>query len=344
MMQAYRPLRLITLAAVLLGSISAFADKDLKQDKPKPISKETRIEVIRLLNAEFVWTRKPLPQGEKGIAIKPNGEVDPNDAELKRLVAIKGQSAKPGERVQITNVVFSGNKIVLEINGGAKKKTKWYQRIQVGVGGATAQAPQPDEKATGSYLALEFKDYIPEVTLAQLKEKMAPVFDFSVKSSAQAYVDTLPENVRKAIGEHRVLVGMNKEMVNSSLGRPPQRIRDKDEQNRSYEEWIFGEPPQDVQFIRFVGDEVVQVKIMKIDGEKIVRTEREVKLDDPAVATAQPKPEAPPRPANAPTLRRPGEAVPEGDPNAIQTRLPSPAPTPKDSGPPKSFELAVPQR
>jgi hypothetical protein len=335
MMQSKTTSRLFIPIAFALASMSAFADKDSKKDKVPAISNNTRIEVIRLLNAEFVWTRKALPMGEKGISIKPNGEIDPGEAELKRLVAIKGQAAKPGERVQITNVLFKGNSIVLEINGGAKKQSHWYQHIQVGVGGTMAQAPQPDERAKGTYLALEFKDYIPEVTLAELKERMAPVFDFSVKSSAQAYVDTLPENVRKAIGEHRVLVGMNKEMVNSTLGRPPQRIRDKDEQNRSYEEWVFGEPPQDVQFIRFVGDEVVQVKIMKIDGEKIVRTEREVKLEDPAVATAPPK-EAPlPKPANAPTLRRPGEELPAGDPNSIQTRTPTQMP--KDPQPPKSF-------
>jgi hypothetical protein len=101
---------------------------------------------------------------------------------------------------------------------------------------------------------------------------MAPVFDFSVKSAAQAFVDTLPANVRKAIEDHQALVGMNKEMVTASMGRPPQRIREKDAQNHDYEEWVFGQPPQDVQFIRFVGDEVVQVKTMKIDGEKIVKT------------------------------------------------------------------------
>jgi hypothetical protein len=163
---------------------------------------------------------------------------------------------------------------------------------------------------------------------------MAPVLDFNVKSSAQAYVDTLPPIVRQAIGEHRALVGMNKEMVTEAMGRPPQRIRDKDEQSRSYEEWMYGEPPQDVQFIRFVGDEVVQVKIMKIDGEKIVRTQREVTLDDPAIAAAQPKP-APPKPANAPTLRRPGEEIPDGMPGAGQTRIPTAAPTPGGTQPPK---------
>jgi hypothetical protein len=316
--------------------------KDTKPGQPPPISKDTRLAIIRLLHAEFAWTRKPFPMGDHGLTIKPDGQITPDDANLKQLVEMKGQAAKAGERVQITNVAFKGNDIVLEINGGAKKKTKWYQHIQVGVGGATAQAPQNDEVAKGSYLALEFKDYIPEVTLQDLKTRMAPVFDFSVKSSAQAYVETLPENVRKAITDHQALVGMNKEMVAESMGRPPQRIRDKDEQNRSYEEWIFGEPPQDVQFIRFVGDEVIQVKIMKVDGEKIVRTQREVQLNDPAVAAA--KPAAPPRPTSAPTLRRPGEELPAGDPNGIQTRLPTAQPPARDPDPIPKLQHGPPSK
>ena len=55
--------------------------------------------------------------------------------------------------------------------------------------------------------------------------------------------------------------------------------------------------------MRFVGDEVVRVETMKVDGQKIVRVEKEVDLGAPTVAKKQEE-----RPANAPTLRRPGEA------------------------------------
>ena len=72
---------------------------------------------------------------------------------------------------------------------------------------------------------------------------------------------------------------------------------------------------------------------MKSDGEKIVKTEREVTLNDPAVASAEPKPVVKPRPANAPTLRRPGEDVPAGDPNGVQTRLPTAPPPTRDPDP-----------
>jgi hypothetical protein len=48
---------------------------------------------------------------------------------------------------------------------------------------------------------------------------------------------------------------------------------------------------------------------MKVDGQKIVRIEKEVDLGAPTVAKKQEE-----RPANAPTLRRPGEEMPESNP------------------------------
>jgi hypothetical protein len=61
-----------------------------------------------------------------------------------------------------------------------------------------------------------------------------------------------------------------------------------------------------VDFVRMVGDEVVRVETMKVGGEKIVRTEKEVVLQPPD-KDKEAKKEPAERPANAPTLRRPGE-------------------------------------
>jgi len=326
---------------ILVGSLAyAFvltAAAGSKDQKTPPITNTTRVEIIRLLNAEYVWVRKPFPMGEKGLSINTNGELTPGDIELRQLVAKYGLAAKPGERAQITNVNFKGKEIWFEINGGPKKKSKWYQRIEIGGnGGMTAPAAQdPKEQvAKGSFLVLQFKDYIPEISLTEIKELVKPVFDFSVKSAAQAYTESLPENVRNAIRDHKVLVGMNKEMVTYAKGRPPQRIRDK-EGNQDYEEWLFGTPPQDVEFIRFVGDEVVQVKTMTVDGQKIVKTQREVQLEqDPRPAAAQAKTDAAPkaRPVGAPTLRRPGEPdESQHDPAKGPVTLPTgPTPLPGD--------------
>ncbi len=94
-----------------------------------------------------------------------------------------------------------------------------------------------------------------------------------------------------------------------------------------YEEWIYGAPPEDVDFVRFVGDEVVRVETMKVDGQKIVRTEKEVDLGAPTVAKKQED-----RPATAPTLRRPGEEMPDSNP-ANPSNVPPIAPPSAPPGP-----------
>ncbi len=68
---------------------------------------------------------------------------------------------------------------------------------------------------------------------------------------------------------------MNKEMVGYAMGRPPRRIRETSD-GKDYEEWIYGAPPHDVEFIRFEGDKVVRIEDMKVSGEKQVRTQNEV--------------------------------------------------------------------
>lgn len=274
------------------------------------------MDLIRLMNAEYAWVKLTLPHSQKGLKIHPDGSIEPHGRDLQVDVAKFGPIARPGERVQITNIDIRDKNIVLELNGGAIKKAKWYQRISVSAGaGETPVAPGPDNsRAQGTSITVEFKNHVPEMTSAELKQILTPLLDFTVKSAAQAYTESLPKNVQDAIKEHRVLVGMNKEMVTYSKGRPPQRVREKDDKGQEYEEWIYGQPPQDVEFVRFTGEEVTQLKIMRVGGEKIVKTEREVKLDGPTVAKEE-ELHPGPKPANAPTLRRPGESTPDDTSN-----------------------------
>src|SRR5262249_33473195 len=133
---------------------------------------------------------------------------------------------------------------------------------------------------------------------------------FNSKSRLEAYLDTVPPQAKEAIKAHHVLVGMNREMVTYAKGRPPRKTREKDKDSEvEYEEWIYGEPPEDVDFVRFIGDEVIRVETMKVNGEKAIRTEKEIDLqtEQPTVAKEADGEQAP-RPANAPTMRRPGEA------------------------------------
>jgi hypothetical protein len=296
---------------------------------------ETRMLVIRSLSSEFVFVRRALPMGMKGVTIK-NGVVSPGDAELKQLVARYGPAAKPGDRAQITNVEIKDRSIRFEINGGPKKKQKWYQHIQVGINNASIQKQEDPNKAPhGTYVELEFDKFVPEMTGDQVRELLSPVFDFHAKSAAEAYLETIPPIAKQAIKNHQVLVGMNREMVTAAKGKPDKKVRERDGATE-YEEWLYGQPPQEVQFVRFVGDEVVRLEIMKVDGEKVVRTEKQVDLgaSQPSLAEKQEPPK--PRPTNAPTLRRPGEAPPDNTPvPAAGTGMPLPPPPDRPSPPSK---------
>jgi hypothetical protein len=325
------PLALVALFTLLAVAPGFAGDKTAVSTKP--ISIDSRFTLVRTLNAEFVFVKKPFPMGEKGLVIR-NGEVSPDDRTLVSWSANKGAAARTGDKAQISNIEFRDNKIIFEINGGPKKKAKWYQRIRVSsMGGETAVANQPDPNATGSYVELAFDKFVPDLTVDQVKAMLAPVFQFGAgKSATNQYMESLPPQVQAALKNHEPLVGMSRELVIEAKGRPYQKIREK-EGDVEYEEWLYGMPPADVYFVRFVGDEVSQIKVMKQDGTKIVRTEREMPAAGMPGALAQSAPAAAPatKPAERPSLRRPGEA-----PTPQTETVGSPAPVmlpPVDSGP-----------
>jgi hypothetical protein len=348
------PSRLPSLiAALLLLALPIWADDPKPKSPPsEKITPQTRMLLIRDLTAEHCFARRTFPQGHKGLEIK-HGVVTPSDAQVTQLVWENGLAAKPGDKVVITDVVIQEKSIVLEINGGPKKKEKWYQHVQIGVGGVggTPGGTPKNLDAKGSMVTLDFDKYVPELTGDQVRQMLSPVLDFKALTQAEAYEKTLPPKVQDAIKNHKVLVGMDRDMVIYAKGRPPRKIRDKDEKGQDYEEWIYGTPPEEVDFVRFQGEVVSRLEIMTVDGQKIVRTEREVDLPSAETEVAQKKPTE--KPANAPTLRRPGEQPeypdnrgssggstypPSNNPYPTPGSAPSPTTSP-DGLPPHSFGL-----
>ena len=295
------------------------------QGRP-PVTKQTRIELIRTMQAEFGFAKRLIPRGEKGLQLTSVGQISPDDQTVNMQVATYGPAAKPGDKVQITDVVIKADEIVFDINGGSKHKGHWYDHVQVGAGGGMVPVHQDQGVANkGCTLKLLFPKYVPEMTAADVKKLLEPVIDFTVKSPTQAYIDTLPPKLKQSIQDHQALVGMSKEMVIDALGRPPKRLRENDG-TVDYEEWIYGQPPGDVQFVRFVNEEVIRVEHIQVGGEKVVRTAREVKVNPvtgaativdanaPQTASVAAPADAAPeqtaqakKPAKAPSLRRPGE-------------------------------------
>lgn len=299
------------------------------------MSSQNRFEIIRDFETQLVYARTTFPMGTKGLNLK-DGVITPNGEELRQSLALYGPAIKPGDPAHISFVHIKDNHIHFEINGGAVRRKKWYQHIEVGGAyGTTVAAPgNPQTNPHGSYVDLYFDKYVPEMTTQQLRDLLYPALDFNARSREQAYLDTVPPKVKEAIQAHHVLVGMNAEMVLHAKGKPPKKVRERDGE-AEYEEWIYGEPPADVDFVRIVGDEVVRVETMKVGGEKVVRTEREVVLPD-ADKDKEAKKEAEEHPANAPSLRRPGEdsqdvPKPATGPTPVQPLPPPDVPQPPGS-------------
>ena len=148
-----------------------------------------------------------------------------------------------------------------DFNGGPYAKHRFLRHIQLN---DAPIAGDPGEVATGSRITLVFEGGVPEISGPEVKALLEPLVDFGVKSSEQAYADTLPPVLKEAIAAHEVLVGMNHRMVLAALGAPENKMREQTERRPgggSYEEWIYGHVPQTIRFVRFIGDRVTVVEI-----------------------------------------------------------------------------------
>src|SRR5215470_12843899 len=343
---AFLALFFITLVATSYGQrgdaaadqkLAAAAASDPSQPPPAAaaipagaprMSNQTRLQIIRDFETQLVYSRTHFPMGTKGLKLK-DGVTSPSGQELQQLIALWGPSIRPGDPAHISYVRIKDNVIHFDLNGGAIHRKKWYQHIEVsGSGGASVplSRDQATDNPHGSYLDVYFEKYVPEMSPAQLRALLYPVLDFNAHNKEEAYLDTIPPKVKEAIKAHKVLVGMNTEMVLHSRGKPPKKVREKDG-DTEYEEWIYGEPPADVDFVRIISDEVVRIETMRVGGEKVVRTDKEVILPKPEDEEAKKQEQE--RPANAPSLRRPGED-PENAPKPEDSINPLPPQAPQD--------------
>jgi hypothetical protein len=316
---------------LLAFTVSLITGNAWAESKSK-LSDAERKELIRAFLSESCFVHRVFPMGKTGLQID-EGKVTPSDADVRQLAQMYGAAARPGDRARITEVKFLRTGIVFELNGGPVKRKKWYDRLEVGgLGGQpvspTSGKPVDDvnNNAHGSYVLLKFKDGVPSLTPDQVKEMLLPVLDFKAQTVAEAYQKSLPPFLQQAVKDHRALVGMDKEMVTYALGRPPKRTRERDEKG-DYEEWIYGAPPQEVQFIRFHGETADRIETMRVDGEKIVRTENEVGDLSKILSAAAKKDEEQAQQAAvatrpAPTLTRPGEVPVVNNPQGAQKMPP----------------------
>jgi len=292
----------------------------------QPIDARGHQDILRILTAEQGFAMRPLPRGKKGLTLAANGKLSPAGESYVNQINEQGLSVKPGERVVLSNVRIDKEKLVFDINGGPEHKHEFMRHIQVGMGGPNMTNPvvQDDGQApTGSRITLIFAKYVPDVTPAQIKALLAPWISFDMKTPVQAYTDTLPTKLKEAILNHRVMVGMSTDMVLFAMGQPESKSREIEGQ-MPFEEWIYGHPPQDVQFVRVNGNRVIRVEMAKLGQPLEVYTKDEVEGlmttdGKPVLAEVShpvqmgdvhrdPNTQAP---ATPPSLRKPGEKLPD---------------------------------
>jgi hypothetical protein len=304
-----------------------------------PIDERGRRELVRDLEAEQGFAHRALPLGDE-ITLVANGNLTPAGDAYKDLLYKKGQSAAPGDRVAITTVTVKADRIVFDINGGPSLKHRILRHIDLN---DTPIVADDGAQVTGFRLTLLFEGGIPEISAPEVKALLDPVIDFGVKSSGEAYADTLPAFLKDAIAQHDVLVGMDRKMVLAAMGAPQSKIRElvPGSTDRHYEEWIYGQMPQTVRFVRFEGDRVTQVRIAAMGQPIVLHDTDEMQgyldpEDTHEIAMGDGKPgdregESAAAAGQPPTILKPGETAP-GASQRVQYPVTSSAPPPDKAG------------
>ena len=307
---------------------------------------KTRIELMRFLQADQGFAMRPFPKGHHGLTLVANGKLEPAGEGYLSMVTANGLSAKPGDRLVITDIKIDRTKMVFDLNGGPDEKHRFLRHVQIGAGpemNPVVQDSDNGQEPGGARLTLAFKEHIPELTGKDVEALLAPLISFEVKTPVQAFTDTLPPKLKEAILDHNVLVGMSTDMVLFAKGQPQNKIREMDGQ-MPFEEWIYGKSPSDIEFVRINGNRVIRVEIAKVGKPPEIFTKDEVegmmRTDgtplSPETADAHtiklgdvqrdPNTQAPTAP---PSLRKTGETIPADDSKDSRVGVMKPVQFPK---------------
>ena len=227
----------------------------LRADK---LSFDERMEIERGLNAELATMKVILPHAKKPLVIRSDGAYDKN-AWTKALEE-QGPAARVGDQVQITRVQIESNRILLEINGGTRSG-HWYDHVQVGMGGNTSPvSTNQNGQPNGAHVALVFEGSVPSLKAADIRQMLSPVFDFDKHTASEQYEEHLPAPIKKAIKEQKAIEGMDHDQVLLAMGKPRSKSRQTNPDGDELEDWVYGDPPGKMTFVRFSEGKVVKVE------------------------------------------------------------------------------------
>jgi hypothetical protein len=111
---------------------------------------------------------------------------------------------------------------------------------------------------------------------------------------------------------------MDRKMVLAAMGEPQSKVRElvPGSTMRRYEEWIYGQAPQTVRFVRFEGDRVSQLRIAALGKPIVLHSKDEMRgyldpEDTHEIAMGDEKPgNGEDGSTKPPTILKPGEAAP----------------------------------
>ncbi len=212
------------------------------------------------MQSEYATVKVLLPRSKKPLPFQSDGVW--NKEIWNQSLQEFGPAARVGDLVQVTHLNIENDKIILEINNGMKGKGNWRDHVQVGVGPTMSpiNTQQNSNAPSGTSIVLLFGESVPSVQAAEIKKILAPVLDFDKQSAADNYFDKLPEPIQKAIKANKVIVGMDRDQVLLSIGKPRHKERNVSNDGTETEDWIYGDPPGKITFVTFVGSKVTGVK------------------------------------------------------------------------------------
>jgi hypothetical protein len=248
----------ILLSCASLSPAQGGFDSKAKDDKVRKMTDEEKLTLVRGLSAEYAKVKAFLPRSKKALKMKSDGTYD--KAEWKETGMEFGPVARLDDLVQITHVDIEDNRMTFAINGGFKPGGKWYQHVEVGMGGGTQPVNQDPKRALGTTITVDWGERIPpEIQVSDVKKILKPVLDFEMRSASEDYFSNLPPEIQEAIKAKRAAIGMTRDQVRMAMGMPRDKLRETKD-GLDTEDWIYGLPPGKITFVTFANGKVIKVK------------------------------------------------------------------------------------
>jgi hypothetical protein len=250
-------MRVLAMIAVA-GSLAPLAPA---ADKIEKLTLEDRVELTRGLTAEYANAKVLVPRSKK--ALEFDAQAGTYDKKGWSAIAKEsGPAARTGDTVQITKIELFDDRIVMQINGGFRGGQHWYRGATVTgtMGNSMPIGDNNDSNSPGgTSIVVQFHKSLEGMKAAEVKKLLAPVLDFDRHSVTQIYSETLAPEVRQAIKDKHIVVGMDRDQVRMALGQPVHKERENKD-GVDLEDWVYGAPPGKIVFVTFNGEKVIKVK------------------------------------------------------------------------------------